>query len=47
LGRKLIYELKVFLGYEKILNAKGIQTLYGRKNKKNKLYEGGKWRCAL
>jgi hypothetical protein len=34
LGKKLVYELKIFLGYQRILNPKGIQTLEGRRNKK-------------
>jgi len=47
LGRRLVYELKIFLGYQKIMDPKGIQTFYGRKAKGNKeFHEGGKWRCA-
>jgi hypothetical protein len=34
LGEKLVYELKIILGYQKILDPKGAQTLEGWKNKK-------------
>jgi hypothetical protein len=34
LGEKLVYELKVLLGYQRILDAKGAQTLEGKRNKK-------------
>jgi hypothetical protein len=48
LGERLVYRLEVLLGYQRILNPKGVQTLEGGKNKKNRgLYEGGKWKCAL
>jgi hypothetical protein len=47
LGGKLIYEINVFLGYQRIMDPKGIQTLEGRRNKKKKGFcEGGNWRCA-
>jgi hypothetical protein len=48
LGERLVYKLKVILGYQRILNPKGAQTFEGRRSKKNKgLYKSGKGRCAL
>jgi hypothetical protein len=35
LGGRLVYELKVLMGYQKILDPKDIQTFYGKKNFKN------------
>jgi hypothetical protein len=34
IGRKVIYEPKVFLGYQKTLNPRGTQTLEGRRSQK-------------
>jgi hypothetical protein len=34
LGKKLVYMLKVFLGYERILDPRGAQTLERRMNQK-------------
>jgi hypothetical protein len=48
LGEKLVYELEVLLGYQRILDPRGSQTLEGGRIKINKeLYEGGGGRCAL
>jgi hypothetical protein len=47
LGGRFVYELKFLMGYQRILDSKGVQTFYGRRNKKNKIfYEGGKWKCG-
>jgi hypothetical protein len=43
LGRKFVYELKVFLGYQKILFKKASKQFMEGRIKRNKgLYEGGK-----
>jgi hypothetical protein len=43
LGGKLVYKLKVLLGYQRILDPKGVQTFNGRGIKKKKgLYESGR-----
>jgi hypothetical protein len=34
LGGGLVYKLKVPLGYQMILDPKGVQTFYGRKSQK-------------
>jgi hypothetical protein len=48
IGGRLVYELKVILGYQRILDPKGIQTFMEGGVKRNKgFYEGGRWRCAL
>jgi hypothetical protein len=36
LGEKLVYELEVFIGYQKIIDPRGTQTLERRMNKNNK-----------
>jgi hypothetical protein len=47
LGGKLIYELKVLLSYQRILDPKGIKRFMKRGIKGNKgLSEGGRWKCA-
>jgi len=47
IGEKFVSGLKVLLGYQRILDPKGSQTLEGRKIKINEeLYEGGGKRCA-
>jgi hypothetical protein len=47
LGKKLDYTLKVFLGYQKTLNPKGVKHLKeGRVKRSKELYEGGRWKCA-
>jgi hypothetical protein len=45
LGEKLVYELEVFLGYQRILKLKRIQTLEGKSVKKKGFCEGGRWKC--
>jgi hypothetical protein len=41
LGEKVIYRLKVFLGYQKIMYPRGTKTFKGRMSKKkNGFYEG-------
>jgi hypothetical protein len=48
LKERFVYGLEFFLGYQRILDPKGVQTLErGRSKKKRGLYEGGRWRCAL
>jgi len=43
LGRRLIYELKVFKGYQKILDPKASKNfMEGGKKKKKGFYEGGR-----
>jgi hypothetical protein len=43
LGRRLVYDLKVVLGYQRIMDLKGIQTFMEGIVKGNKrLYEGGR-----
>jgi hypothetical protein len=34
IGGRLVYKLKVFLGHQRILDLKGVQTLYGRRNQR-------------
>ncbi len=34
IGGRLVYELKVLLGYQRILNPKGVQTLEGGRSQK-------------
>jgi hypothetical protein len=47
LGEKLVYKPKVLLGYQKILNPRGAQTLEGGTSKKNRgIYESGKRSCT-
>jgi hypothetical protein len=46
--RELLYGLEVLLGYQRILDPRGSQTLEGGRIKINKnLYEGEGGRCAL
>jgi hypothetical protein len=49
LKKKLIYKLKVLLGYQRIFDRKGVETLEGGGGVKGnkRFYEGGRWRCAL
>jgi hypothetical protein len=47
LGKRFVYELKVLLGYQIIMDPKGIQTIEGKRIKRNKrLYGNGKWSYA-
>jgi hypothetical protein len=47
LGEVLVYRPEVLLGYQRILDPRGIQTLEGGKlKKKKKIYEGGGGRFA-
>jgi hypothetical protein len=34
IGREVVYKLKVFLSYQRILNPKGIQTFEGRRSQR-------------
>jgi hypothetical protein len=48
LGRKLVYELEVFQGYQRILDQKMSKHFMEGGIKRNKgFYESGKWRYAL
>jgi hypothetical protein len=47
LGKKLVYELKFFLGYQRILDPRGAQTFEEGGVKKSKgFYESGGRVCA-
>jgi len=47
LGRRLVYELKVLLGYQRSWIQKASKHFIEGGLKRNKgFYEGGKWRCA-
>jgi hypothetical protein len=48
LGGRLVYELKILHGYQRILDPKKSKHFMEGRVKRNKgLYEGGRWRCAL
>jgi hypothetical protein len=34
IGREVCYKLKVLMGYQRILDPKGVQTFYGKRNQK-------------
>jgi hypothetical protein len=47
LGERFVYELEVLMGYEKILDSKGIQTFERRKSKRKQgILWSEKRRCA-
>jgi hypothetical protein len=47
LEEKLVYKLKVFLGYTRTRDPKGIQTYFKKRIKRIKgVYEGRRGRCA-